>query len=560
MATIDYLIVLLFFVGLISMGFYFHRWVGEADDHFVAGRQLPPFILAAVVAASNITLYNYIGYAGIAYKSGVSIIWQEWTGLMSMVTVGLFIHPLLWRLRVRSVPEYLEVRFNKFVRSLVALITVLRGGFWLGIVLYLSVTISIGVTGIDNQTLWVTVFTVITAFVIWFTAMGGAWAVAMTDVAQFTLLLLGTLIMIPLIMPAVGWYPGLKQTLPAEFFDFMPTAGQYNWAFVFAIWLLGIQYCSTNNDLVVRALAARSPRASALGWVLAGAVMVPFAFLIILPGLAAAQINPGLSGSQVDMALPLLIHRYMPTVLLGIVLCGFMASQMSTVSGSLNANSIIVANDIYCSLFNRKATNRQLLWMARAATVGIGAIMIVYAYLVPYIGSAVEAYLTVVGITDMPSFVVFIICGLFIRRVNSAGAIVGYVGGILCGVLALVFKWKITGLVFADTTFISTAATLVITLAVSLLTRPEPASKLERTFSAFRESKEERDGGHKFFRLWPSSTPGRVWMWVHLLGQVLFLVGVFMAAFSASQAWAAETAIIGMVVFLVGAILRLLYD
>jgi len=207
-------------------------------------------------------------------------------------------------------------------------------------------------------------------------------------VAQFTLLLLGTLIMIPLIMPTVGWYPGLKQTLPAEFFDFMPTAGQYNWAFVFAIWLLGIQYCSTNNDLVVRALAARSPRASALGWVLAGAVMVPFAFLIILPGLAAAQINPGLSGSQVDMALPLLIHRYMPTVLLGIVLCGFMASQMSTVSGSLNANSIIVANDIYCSLFNRKATNRQLLWMARAATVGIGAIMIVYAYLVPYIGSA----------------------------------------------------------------------------------------------------------------------------------------------------------------------------
>jgi solute:Na+ symporter, SSS family len=558
MATIDYVLVILFFIGLISMGFYFHRWVGEADDHFLAGRHLPPFILAAVVAASNISLYNYIGYTGIAYKSGISIIWQEWTGLMAMVTVGLFIHPILWRLQVRSVPEFLEVRFNKFVRSLVAFITVLRGGFWLGIVLYLSVTVSIGVTGIDNRTLWVVVFSIITVFVIMFTALGGAWSVALTDVAQFALLLLGTLIIIPIVMPLVGWYPGLKTLLPAETFDFMPHAGAYNWAFVFAIWLLGIQYCSTNNDLVVRALAASSPRASALGWVLAGAVMIPYAFLIVLLGLVSTHVVPGLTGSGVDMAVPLLLHKYMPSGLLGIVLCGFMASQMSTVTGSLNANSVVVSNDIYYSLFNRKATNRQLLLTARLATVGVGIIMIAYSYLVPYIGSAVEAYLVIVGVTDMPSFVVFIICGLFIRRVNSRGAIIGYVGGILCGALTLLLHWRITGVPFADSTIVSTASTLVITVAVSLLTPPEPPEKLERTFSAFCESAEEKEQGN-YFRIWPMSRAGKFWMIVHLIGQGLFLVGVFMAAFEAAQPWAAGTATAGMGVFLVGALLRLLY-
>jgi SSS family solute:Na+ symporter len=559
MALIDYVLVCLFFIGLISVGFYFHKWIGKADDHFLAGRQLPPFILAAVVATTNITLYNYVGYTGIAYKTGVSIIWQEWTGLMTMVTVGMFIHPLLWRLQVRTVPEFLEVRYNKFVRSLVAFITVLRSGFWLGIVFYLSVVVAIGVTGIKNRELWVTVFAFITLFVIIFTALGGAWSVAITDVAQFVLLLLGTLIIIPIVMPKVGWYPGLEKILPKEFFDFMPVRGEYNWAFVLAIWLLGIQYCSTNNDLVVRALGASSPRASAIGWVLSGVVMIPFAFLIILPGLVASRIVPGLSGPGVDMAVPLLLHQYMPAGLMGIVLCGFMASQMSTVTGSLNANSVIVANDIYCSLFNSQATNRQLLITARIATIAIGLIMIAYSYLVPYIGSAVEAYLVIVGVVDMPSFVVFIICGLFIRRVNAVGAIVGYIGGIVCGLLTLIFRWSITGLPFADSTFISTAATLVLTLAVSFFTRPDSREKLERVLNAFRPSELEKVSG-RFFPLWPVSDWGRFWMVIHLIGQALFLIGVFMGASETTHPWAAETAITGMAVFLVGAILRLCKD
>ncbi len=558
MSIIDYSLVILFFIGLVSMGFYFNKWVGGAEDHFLAGRQLPPFILAAVVAATNINLYNYVGYAGIAYKTGVSIVWQEWTGLMCMVTVGMFIHPLLWRLKISTVPEFLELRFNKPLRAVMGVFMILRGAFWMGVILYLSVTIAIGVTGIDNRELWVFIFSIITLFVIAFTAMGGAWSVAMTDVSQFMLLLLGTLIIIPIVMPSVGWVPGLRQVLAPETFNLMPQHGEYNWAFVLAIWLLGIQYCSTNNDLVVRALGASSPRTSAIGWVLSGAVMVPFAYLIVLPGLAATQIFPGLTGPAVDSALPMLLQKYMPVGLLGIVLCGFMASNMSTITGSLNANSVIAAKDLYQSLINKDATSRQLLVFARWATVVIGGMMIAFCYLVPRIGSAVEAYLTVVSMVDMPSFVIFIICGLFIRRVNSFGAVGGFACGIGAGAYCQIEHWApLTGLPFADTTLISSAATLVAAVAISLVTKPAPAAKLERVLSAFRPSEQET-ADDKFFHLWPVSPKGRFWMTVHLLGLALFFLGIGLGAFAVLHAGAVSA--IGMIIFLVGAVMRLLHD
>ena len=124
----------MFFVGSV-----FYKWIGSADDFYLAGRNLSPFILAAVIAATNINMYSFIGQAGIAYKEGIPIVWQTWTGDMALVLSGLFVIPIFRRLRIRTIPEFLELRYSKGVRTFVAIIWIFRLAFWLAVVLYTAV-------------------------------------------------------------------------------------------------------------------------------------------------------------------------------------------------------------------------------------------------------------------------------------------------------------------------------------------------------------------------------------------------------------------------------------
>ncbi|NIX57876.1 MAG: hypothetical protein GWN14_18600, partial [candidate division Zixibacteria bacterium] len=176
----------------------------------------------------------FVGQAGIAYKHGISILWQTWTGNMALVFSGLFIIPIMRRLRIRTVPEFLEFRYNKGVRTLVGFLWVFRLAFWLGVVLYTAVVAAQAITGIDSFVFWIFVFAVIAII---YTMLGGMWSVAFTDVMQFVFMLGGALVVLPLAMSAVGWMPGLIEKLPEHSLILVRETGQYNWKFVLAIFL-----------------------------------------------------------------------------------------------------------------------------------------------------------------------------------------------------------------------------------------------------------------------------------------------------------------------------------
>lgn len=132
MATSDYIIVVCFLLGIYCLGTYFQRWVGSPDDFYVAGRQLTPFILASALTTANISLYSFVGVSGIAYRDGISIIWQTWTGNMALALSGMFVIPILRRLRIRTIPEFLEMRYNGVVRLMVSAVWIFRLAAWLG--------------------------------------------------------------------------------------------------------------------------------------------------------------------------------------------------------------------------------------------------------------------------------------------------------------------------------------------------------------------------------------------------------------------------------------------
>jgi len=576
MTTIDVTLVAGFLALMFLAGIAISRWIKDADDFYVAGRQLTPFILAATITATNVNMYSFIGQAGSAYKSGLGIIWHTWVGNMMMVLAGLFVIPMMRRLRIRTVPEFLELRYNRFIRLFVGLLWAIKLCFWLAVILPAATTAARGITGVQNPWLWFVAFAMIA---IVYSAVGGAWAVAVTDTIQFVIMLASALIVLPLAMSKVGWLPTLIQTFNEQGMSgrltFVSRGQEFNWLFIISMILLSAKWATIDQGVLQRAFGARDPRTVAKGMVLSGIITTPFAFLWILPALAVTQLVPGVENG--DDAMPIFFAKYLPAGVLGLVMCGLLASQMSTISADINSVATLFVNDVYHNI-HRKASSKHLLRVVRAATLVAGVLMILFAhYVVSRFGGVVRANLTIVAIFDMPIFVIAIVYGLLWRRTNWQGAVGGYVIGAAAGLWCYLFFDRnpdlnaspIVETLFGRVTdwgqwakslaaIASTAAAMIATPVVTLFFRRQAATPdMQRIYDAFTTtSQEEADGTG--LSLMPTTIAGKVGLGVLLIGFLIFLGGVLSASVGFSAA--SEAAVGGMLIFFAGGLLRVYTD
>ncbi len=548
MAVIDYIIVAVFMGFLFYAGTVFYRWIGNPDDYYLAGRQLTPFILAATLTATNVNLYSFVGQAGVAYEHGIAIVWQTWTGNMAMVFSGLFVIPILRRLKIRTIPEFLETRYKPAVRYMVGFLWVFRLSFWLGVVLYTAVVAAQTLTGLDSFTAWVLIFSVIT---ILYTMLGGMWSVALTDSLQFIFMLAGALIVLPLAMSAVGWFPGLVERLPESHLELVHQHGTYNWQFVLAIWILGLEWGCVDQGLLQRAFGAKSTKTVAKGLVLAGIINTPFALLWNLPGLAATSLFPNLPNA--DAAVPMVLAHYLPHAVLGLVFCGLLAAQMSTISSNLNAVATMFTNDLYTRIFNKNASDKDVIKVARTITILIGVFMMAFTYVVPKLGGAVDAYLTVIGIMDMPLFIVAIVYGLLWKRTTWQAAIFGYLAGALAGAFA---KFGM-GYDFNTATFFSAGTSLIVTPLVTWMTRPDFHERIDFIWR-MRRAQDDEIQSKQAYHIIPVSFGGRLFLSTLFIGLLIFLTGIFLG--SIGHELASLLSVIGMIVYFASGLLRLKFE
>lgn len=568
---IDGAIIIGFFILTFWVGSYFHKWIKKPDDFYVAGRHLTPFILAATLAATSISLYNFQSYVGYAYKEGISIVWHEWTGLMALAFAGVFVLPILRRLRIVTIPELLGRRYSPALRGLIAILWVLRLSVWLGGVLYLSAQIGCVITGFSDvgpaYHIFIFVFSILT---IAYTMAGGMWGVALTDVLQFVFLLGGALIMIPLIMHTVGYWHGMEEILArmgkSDLLTLVPRDGLWNWKGAIGIWLLGMQWAMTDQAMLQRAFSSNTVKSVAKGMVYAGVIMIPFAFIIPMPGIAAAiKVSQGTMPAflEQDNALPMLLSSGMlPIGILGLILCGLFASQLSTIDSNLVSISTLVTLDIINPFRKERLSSKQTIIMLRIMIVVVGAIMLAMSYMAKAASSAIDLYISIISVVDLPLFVVAIVYGLFWKRSTPAGAITGYLTGMLLG-LAIQLQSHLgpavqdlvggiyhlysyipilgDGVTIAnanswDTAVIGMIVTAVTVPLVSMFTRQSHPEKVKDIWQRKQVSDEERQHG-EVFHIWPVSIQGRFYICLMFASLVIFLAGLTLGKYPAQEGY-----------------------
>ncbi len=586
MTWIDYTIIGLFLAGLAVAGLRISRLIKHSDDIFVAGRELTPFILGATITATNLSMYHFISMGGIAFQKGISIIWQNWTGCMALVLSGIFVIPVMRRLQVRSIPEFLEMRYSKPLRIIIGAFWGLRLCIFLGIFLYIAATAGAQITGWDNYFGWLAIFSVIA---IMYSAIGGAWAVAIMDSMQFAFIILGGLITLPVAIHLAGGTPSLIHWLQTHgktvHTQLVPTGmGEFNWLFVLAILLISTKWATVDQAILQRAFGAKNPRVGAQGMVLSGLITVPLAFLWILPGLALARINPpGITNP--DHAIPWLLATHLPPIasgLLGLVLCGLVAAQVSTITADINSVATLFTSDVYQALKKKAPTQKQLIYVARFSSLICGALMILFAWLLSFTNSgAVRANLTVVGIVDLPLFIITIVYGLGWKRTTWQGAMAGFFIGGAAGIMSYMFiipnyfnhttypflsaisgslamhaaAWHEHIKVYKDSMlsiapFVSSGAALLITPIVSLLTKPGKNDQSHKIWANFHVGDDTEDT----FHLVPRSRAGKFGVGLVVAGFLSFLIGIISAAHAFPLA--TVMAVGGMIALFIGGVLR----
>jgi SSS family solute:Na+ symporter len=489
LASIDYVIVAAYILGIVLIGSYFGRYIHSAGDFFLAGRALPFWAIGMSVVVSDIGAIDMITGSGGTYKYGVAQANFDWIGSMPAALVAAFIFiPYYWRAGVYTIPEFLGRRYNSAVQFIQAAIWLTFMLAMLSIMLWLSALFLGTLMGWETRTaVWVTI-----VIVGLYTVTGGLAAVVMTDVVQMVVLFIGAGALLVLSLWEIGGWTALSEQILAQgpetqdhFTLLLPhnTDTPYPWTgIVFGLGLvLSSAYFVGNQVIVQRALGARSEWDAKAGMILAGFLKLFIPLLIFIPGLAARATHPDLEDA--DMAIPTLIRDLLPPGLTGLMFAAFFAALMSSVDSYLNSATTIYISDIHSKVYRRlkgrPLPQRQGLLLGRILTV---ALIITAALMAPIVGHVDTIYVavqTMLALFQGPTLAILLL-GILWSRATGWGALSGLVLGVSASsILTLlaeaVFPSKDPFLFVSVWTFLFA---LVVTIVVSLLTRPEPPEKL----------------------------------------------------------------------------------
>jgi SSS family solute:Na+ symporter len=525
LAPVDYAILLLYFGFVLAIGFALKRYTRSSTDFFLSGRSIPAWVAGLAFLSANLGAQEVIGMAASGAKYGIATSHFYWVGAIpAMVFVGVFMMPFYYGSRARSVPEYLKLRFDEKTRGFNAITFAAMTVFSSGISMY-AMGLLLGVLlGWDFN------FSVLISalIVLLYISLGGLTSAIYNEVLQFFLIVAGFVPLVFLGLKDVGGWAGLSARLSvtATQAGFAPGAYTHSWQYLghsasnpmgvewFGMvmglgFVLSFGYWTTDFLVVQRAMAADSMSAARRTPLIAAFPKMLFPALVILPGMIAIALTTQAGGSgfslpakadgslNYDLAIPMMLGHYFPPGLLGLGLTALMASFMSGMAGNVTAFNTVWTYDIYQAYIKRGASDHHYLWMGRMATVVGILLSVATAYATTQFNNIMDMLQLVFAFVNAPLFATFLL-GMFWRRSTGHGAFSGLVAGTLAAALhhgltlphgsAAGIKGGWLGAALHAypsemaqnfwTAIWAWSVCFVVTIVVSLATRPRPAEEL----------------------------------------------------------------------------------
>jgi SSS family solute:Na+ symporter len=477
---VDLAILAVYAVAIFALAQWVSRDKGghkkDSNDYFLAGKSLPWWAIGASLIAANISAEQIIGMSGSGYAIGLAIASYEWMAALTLLIVGKYFLPIFLKNNISTMPQFLEQRYGPSVRTIMAV-------FWLILYVFVNLTsiLWLGsiavhtVTGIDQMWALAAIGIFALAYQLW----GGLKAVALTDIVQVALLVTGGLIIAWLSLDKIGAGSGVLagfQTLTTQFpekFDMILSRDNPHYkdlpglsVLLGGMWIMNISYWGFNQYIIQRALGAKDLPEAQKGIAMAAYLKLLMPLIVVLPGIAALMLVPGLS--KPDQAYPEMM-KLLPPGLLGLVFAALVAAIVASLAAKINSIATIFTLDIYAKA-RTGASEQHLVRVGRITAVIAVIIGIVMAK--PLLGNAEQAFQFIQDFTGFftPGIVVIFILGLFWKRATTASALVAAIGGAgLSGVLFFANKAGMFEMPFMNRVGLVFVITLAAAILVSLV-------------------------------------------------------------------------------------------
>ena len=460
--TLDYWAIVIYMALMAGIGLFLGKFVQNVGDYFKGGNAIPWVSGAISNFMTKFSTFMFVAYAGIAYQHGFVALTLIWSTVLPAL-VGVAIFAKRWRRAGILTPmELLERRFSPAVRQVFA-----WGGVGFKILdnmvrlyaLGLFVKTAAGIS-LEQAILGCGIIVAV------YTIAGGLWAVVVTDVVQFIILMVATLILVPLTLKASGGLTNLMATIPQHFDPFNGPKGMPLYLGVYYLMIL-VKY-SGNWTFIQRFYSVRDERASQKQGLLTAAFFFLFPVIFLFPSIAARAIVPELANPE--MAYVSVCLKLLPEGIMGLMVAAMFAATMSVLSGEYNVTAGVLTRDIYERLFNASASGRQLLWVGRLMTLALGGIVTVGALFVGGFGGAFEANKLFTGLFAIPMTLPLIL-GVVLPRPRPWGALATVVVGMIIGLILNAMptvSWELA-------TLIEIVACVAVFLASGLVPSPDAA-------------------------------------------------------------------------------------
>jgi len=512
MGPVDLLIVAIYFAVVLAIGFYMKRFASTGEDFFMAGRSMSAWIAGLSFISSNLSSLEMMGWAAIAYQYGMLGAHAYLIGAIPAILVlAMVMIPFYYICRTHSVPGYLKLRYGESSRGLAGISFAFMTVLMSGINMYAMALVMKVILGWDiHFSIWVSSLTVAI-----YVMAGGLLSAIFNEVLQFFLIWLGAaLIPILGLIEAGGWssmMARINERNPGQDYTHLwRTLGSFtdnpmgiHWTgMVFGLGLaVSFGYWTTDFLVVQRVLTARDLRSAKMGTVIGAALKMMVPLIVTLPGLLGLALLPmklvnegqavATGAHSYNEVLPLMMARYFGPGLLGLGITALIAGFMSGMAGNVSAFATVWTYDIYRPLIRKNATDAHYVAMGRwCAVLGV-FVSIAAAYLVMYFSSILIYVQVLVTFFIVPLFGT-VILGMLWKRASPAGGFWGFLAGIVSSIA--MFLWvhfQPSALRYVALSphakdmaenmyrgLWSLLICVIVTVAVSLVTKPKPDAEL----------------------------------------------------------------------------------
>jgi SSS family solute:Na+ symporter len=420
LTLLDLIVVCVYIGGLILAGALDRRRAKKARDHFLAASSSSWTKIGFALYASTISVTSLVGLTGSAYAHGISVFAYEWMAAFVLPVFCAFVLPTYVKSQVFTVPEFLELRYGRFVRTYVSGLSILlgvlldaAGGLFAGSVLFQMM--------FPDWPLW-EISTMLALLAGAFLLAGGLRAVILIESIQGVILVTScAAIAFFAFHAAGGWHQVMSRVDPSKLHLIMGSNDKsLPWTgLVTGVPLIGFYFWCTNQTMVQRTLSAKSLDHGRWGSLLGGAMKLTNLFLVILPGAAALLLFPGLK--QPDQVFSHIVFGLLPPGLTGLILAACLISILSGLSGIYNSTSTLLTMD-FIRRFRPDMDDQALILTGRALIVVLMVISILWVPQIVRFQDTLWQYLQSVLCYFVPPIAAVFLTGLFVRRVNNAGA------------------------------------------------------------------------------------------------------------------------------------------